>query len=195
MNEMKIFYDSIPTSSSYHKWHPVIEKHLDMKLKLKFHDIIDELSIFCDKYSAVLDNTNYMWTPIAGIKNGIVYPPGINGHVSITQHASVTQQHIEYQYNLTEALELIISDIYEYIFSILVDSNIKSRYYNIFTGREGIALENGLFIENEKILNKKIENNNKVNLLRIIHKRIDFILNPEIRKAILRDKKLKRILK
>jgi hypothetical protein len=190
MKDMKIFYNSLSISTNYQKWYPTVEECLGMKLKFK--RIIDELSIFCDKYTTVVNNMNMIyspWIPVTGIKKGIVYP---TSNILITQQY---QQNMECQYTTTEALELIRSDIYEYIFSILVNSNIKSKYYNIFTGHEGIALENGLFIENEKILNNKIEDEINNNLLKIIHKRIDFILNPEIRKAFLREKKLKRILK
>ncbi|MCK9416587.1 hypothetical protein M0Q97_08030 [Candidatus Dojkabacteria bacterium] len=203
MRDMKKIYDSLSELeriySDCQKWDSVVEQCLDLKLNLKFKKIIIVLSKFCEKYEAVTNMLFSPWTPIAGNAVGN-YPAGTQGRtitppIQLKKYQQDILQQNDYEYTVLEALELFKTDIYDYMFSILVDCTIKSKYYNIFTGREGIALENGLFIENEKILNKKVEDKINDDLLKLIDKRIDFILRPEIRQSFLREKKLNRILK
>lgn len=72
---------------------------------------------------------------------------------------------------------------------------IKREYYNILTKSKGYELDNGMYVENDKIVSNKVYDSIVDNIIDKIHKQIEYILNPEFRKTKLRSDKLERILK
>lgn len=90
-------------------------------------------------------------------------------------------------YQVIDMLKEIIND---YKKSKNVIHKIEYEYFNSHTKKRGLMLENGLMVEDNKIINKKIDNT----LLNLIEYQIKWILHPDKRKSMEREKKLNRIL-
>jgi hypothetical protein len=101
----------------------------------------------------------------------------------------------KYEFNTPNSLNIIIEEILNYLDNSMFSKlKINYEYINIFTGKKGYMLENDIKFENGEILNKKIIENIEKDLKIILDERIEYILNPEYRKNIIRTKKLNRIL-
>ena len=95
--------------------------------------------------------------------------------------------------DIATVIELIIKDLNEYVNSVAnTKVEIKHEYYNVLNGKKGLLLDNGLRVEDDKIIDYGNTINKK--LKHIMDNRIKYVLDPSYRNVFLREEKLKRIL-
>ena len=97
---------------------------------------------------------------------------------------------------LQKILDLFKRDIDDFlIYGTNTKMEIKSEYYNVVSMRKGLLLESGIRIEDGKFLDSRHQEKVDKELKKIIDLRIEYILCPDKRNFLLREDKIKRILK
>lgn len=162
------------------KWKPVIENVLkDFKIKIKSVKFFTEVSLFLEAYSIIeskmpkYERFDVMSVPGTRVKS---YPDGY--------------------IQLVDSLSLIIEDIENFIINDTTTKlNIINEYYNAVTGKRGFLLEEGIRVEDDEFINPKNQEKIDNEIMRIVNRRIEYILSVSKRKFYDRVSKIKRILK
>ncbi len=154
------------SATNLESWHSKIISHVNLH-----KNILDHISVFFDKYSKIESD---IFT-IKDFNGNKIYP----------------KDYI----NFSDAEKLIFDDIKKFITN---DSdtklNIVSEYYNSITCKRGLLLENNIRVEDGKFLDQKHQEKVDNAIKSIIDKRIEYILNPDKRKFLQREDKIKRVL-
>jgi len=159
------------------KWKPKLE----YKIRIDNNIIYEKIGIFCEGYANILNDVPRYVKPLSANFNSFTsqqpeLPDGI--------------------FELSDALDFIIDNLKTFIAEDGVTKlKIVEEYYNTITGKKGILLENGVRLEDGKILNKKHQEKVDNEIKKNIEQSIEYILNPDVRKRIKRKYKLERILK
>jgi len=161
------------------KWIPVLDNAIRnykiLKNILDNDKIIEKISIFLEIY-------------------GNIEPPTILPH-QLAMNPMNTNTYPDWYITMPESLNLILEDIENFVADDLNSkSKIKEEYFNVITLKKGILLENGMRIEDGIIVSKEHREKLDKQLLKIIDRRIKYVLDVGYRKKLDREKKLKRIL-
>jgi hypothetical protein len=152
------------------KWSPVVIGNF----KINNKKCIKEIALFLEVYSMIEQNLNSLprWQTMPNVVNNY-------GYISMSDALSLLKHDIE---------NFIINDVDTKL-------NIIHEYFNVVNGKRGLLLEHNIRVEDGELLNKKHQDKIDDILLKIVHKRIDYILSSSMRKQFDRELKIKRILK
>jgi len=166
-NETKHKLQPIDLIKVIKKWEPVLEKKKTFENKF----VEEELSIIMEIYQQ-------MDVP------------------KVVSPLTIEPQYPEGYMLLPEVFDFINEGMIEFIKDD-TDTKLKivDEYYNAVTGKRGLLLENNIMMEEGKFLDKKHQDIVDMELKKIIDRRLEFVLIPEKRILLEREKKLKRILK
>ena len=154
------------------KWSPIIK---DKVMEFDNEFVLKEMCKFSEVYQSMEKNM-----------------PSVASLVGVAYGSSFPEDYIQ----LPEAIKMIYEGVDDFIVNdVETKMNIVHDYYNAVTGKKGYLLENGIRVEDGRFLDKKNQEKIDMELKKTIDRRIDFVLSPDKRIILEREKKLKRIVK
>jgi len=176
----KICRQSI-TEDSNKKWVPVIERTIGFSNLC----INTELSIFLESYQLMESSIpKYVRDPL------------VSRYELINGRRKIMEEFPDDYIELSEILMLFRKDFDNFLINDTnTKLNIVGEYYNVVTMRKGLLLENDIRIEGGKFLDSYHQEKVDKEIRKIIDLRIEFILCPDKRDFLLREDKIKRILR